>query len=548
MAEQLALLPARLAAHLELSLAALALATALSLPIGIRAARRGGAARGVLAAASVAQTIPSLALLAVMVPLLAGLGHLLRGPLGSLGIELRGIGKAPALVALTLYGLLPILRNTVTGLAGVDPAVREAARGVGMTPRQELLRVEIPLALPVIVAGVRTAAVWIVGMATLSTPVGATSLGNFIFSGLQTRNSSAVLVGCAAAAALALLLDGLIRLLEAGVRHRSRVRVAAACAALGLLALPSLLGRTAPAAGRRPVLVGAKTFTEQYVLAEVLAERIRRASGLPVRVIESLGSTVAFDALRTGGVDLYVDYSGTIWATVMKRGDPPRDRGRVLEDVARHLLDAYGIEVAAALGFENAYALGMRDAQARELGVARIADLAPLAPVLEIGGDYEFFQRPEWAALVRGYGLAFRAERSMDPALLYEAVAQGEVDVISAYSTDGRIAAGGIRLLEDDRGVIPPYDAIVLVGPSLRAEAPEAVAAVAALAGSIDAAAMQRMNLAVDRDGRAPAEVARRFVDAIDAGEARGAIDSDEAGGAGEAVGRAGGSLPAPPR
>ncbi len=521
MAEQLALLPGRLAAHLELSLAALGLAALASIPIGVRVARRGVAAKAVLAAASVVQTIPSLALLAIMVPLLAGLGALLRGPFG---IELRGIGVAPALVALTLYGMLPILRNTVTGLAGVDPAVREAARGVGMTPRQELLRVALPLALPVIVAGLRTAAVWIVGTATLSTPVGATSLGNFIFSGLQTRNTAAVLVGCAAAAGLALLLDQLIRLLEVGVRRRSRGTTAAACTALVLLALAAALGRAAPAGGGRPVTIGAKTFTEQYVLAEILAERIRRAAGLPVRVLESLGSTVAFDALRSGDLDLYVEYSGTIWATVMQRGDPPRERDRVLEEVARHLREEHGIEVAAALGFENAYALGMRADRARELGVARIADLARVAPQLEIGGDYEFFQRPEWASLVRGYGLAFRAERSMDPALMYEALAQGEVDVISAFSTDGRIEAHGIRLLEDERGMIPPYDAIVLVGPRLRAEAPEAFAAVAALAGTIDAAAMRRMNLAVDRDGRAPAEVARRFVDALAAGD--GTADS----------------------
>jgi osmoprotectant transport system permease protein len=513
--EQLALLPGRLAAHLELSLLALALAAALSVPVGIRVARRGGAANAVLAAASAVQTIPGLALLAIMVPLLAGLGALLREPLAAFGTELRGIGKTPALVALTLYGILPILRNTVTGLAGVDPAVCEAARGVGMTPRQSLWRVELPLALPVIVAGLRTAAVWIVGTATLSTPVGATSLGNFIFSGLQTRNDAAVLVGCAGAAGLALLLDQLIRLLEAGLRRRSRAAVAAPAAALLLLGLASATDPGA-APGVRPVAIGAKTFTEQYVLAEILAGRIRREAGLPARSVESLGSTVAFDALRSGAIDLYVDYSGTLWATVMKRGDPPRERGRVREEVARYLREEHGIEVVAALGFENAYALGMREERARELGISRIADLARVAPTLEIGGDYEFFQRPEWAALERGYGLAFRAERSMDPALMVEALVHGQVDVLSAFSTDGRLAAHEIRLLADDRGVIPPYDALVLAGPRLLAEAPEAAAALAALDGAIDAAAMQRMNLAVDRDGDAPSEVARRFLEGLE--------------------------------
>ncbi len=514
MAEQLSLLPDRLAAHLELSLAALAIAALLSIPIGVRVANRGGAATGLLALASVVQTIPSLALLAIMVPLLAGLGVLLHGPLAALGVELRGIGKTPALVALTLYGMLPILRNTVTGLAGVDPAVREAARGVGMTPRQALLRVELPLALPVIVAGLRTSAVWIVGTATLSTPVGATSLGNFIFSGLQTRNTSAVLVGCAAAAVLALLLDQLIRLLEIGLRRGSRATIAAACSALAVLGLASAI-RPGAAGGDRPVAIGAKTFTEQYVLAELLAERIRRETGLPVRVVESLGSTVAFDALRTGSIDVYVDYSGTLWSTVMKRGDPPHERGRVREEVARFLREEHGIEVLAALGFENAYALGMRADRARELDVSRIADLAALAPGLEIGGDYEFFQRPEWAAIEDVYGLAFRTERSMDPSLMLEALAHGEVDVISAFSTDGRLAAYEVRLLADDRGVIPPYDALVLAGPRVLAEAPEVAASLAALGGAIDAPAMQRMNLAVDRDGESPAEVARRFLDSL---------------------------------
>ena len=518
MADQLALLPGRLAAHLELSLAALALAALVSVPLGIRVARRAGPSGAILALVGAAQTIPSLALLAIMVPVLAALGTWFHAPLAALGLELRGIGRAPALVALTLYGMLPILRNTVTGLAGVDPAVREAARGVGMTPRQELWRVEIPLALPVIVAGLRTAAVWIVGTATLSTPVGATSLGNFIFSGLQTRNGAAVLVGCVAAAALALVLDQTIRLLERGVASRRRGLVAVGAAALVLLALASSLGHVRAAAGARPIAIGAKTFTEQYVLARVLEEQIRRTTGLPVRTLESLGSTVAFDALRSGDLDVYVDYSGTLWATVLRQGDAPRERGQVRAEVARQLREAYGIEVAAALGFENAYALGMRAERARALGVATISDLARVAPGLEIGADYEFLQRPEWAALERAYGLRFRAARSMDPALMYEALAQQQVDVISAFTTDGRIASHGVLLLEDDRGVIPPYDALVLVGPRLRREAPEAIAALAGLDGAIDAEAMRRMNLAVDRDGASPAAVARRFADALERG------------------------------
>jgi osmoprotectant transport system permease protein len=516
MAEQLRLLPGFLTAHLQLTLAALLLAVAIAVPLGIAVARRRRLETPLLGIAGVVQTIPGLALLAIMVPGLALLGQLTQR---ALGLELRSIGFLPALIALTLYALLPILRNTVVGIGGVDPVLLEAARGVGMAETQVLRRVTLPLAMPVIVAGLRTSAVWVVGTATLSTPVGATSLGNFIFSGLQTRNFAAVAVGCAAAAGLALLLDQLIRALESGVRDQRRARVATALLLLAGLCFWSLAGwagagTASPAArpGSREVVIGAKTFTEQYVLSELLAARIAEQTGLPTRTLPSLGSTVLFDALRTGQIDVYVDYSGTVWATLMRRPELPGDRARVLAEVAGFLRDEHGIQVAAALGFENAYALGMLASRARQRGVTSISQLAAHARRLEIGGDYEFFHRPEWKTLQRVYGLAFAAERSMDSSLMYQAVAQGEVDVITAFSTDGRIAAEDIQLLEDDRGAIPPYDAIVLVGARLAAEQPQAVAALASLEGSIDAARMRRMNLAVDQGGRSPAEVAREFL------------------------------------
>ena len=252
MKEQLALLPGLLAAHVRLTLLALSIGVVASIPLGVWASRRRAVERAVLGVAGVLQTIPSLALLAVLVPLLAWAG-------------LGGIGFTPALIGLVLYSLLPVLRNTVTGLRSVDPAMLEAAQGVGMTPREALLRVELPLAAPVIVAGVRTAAVWTVGTATLATPVGAQSLGNFIFGGLQTRNLDAVLVGCAASAALALALDGLVRLVEVGLDRRRRGRLVTGLAGFAAVAIASVIPLAATAldaAGGARVTIGAKTFTE----------------------------------------------------------------------------------------------------------------------------------------------------------------------------------------------------------------------------------------------------------------------------------------------
>lgn len=504
MKEQLALLPGYLAAHLALTLAALAVGLLVSVPAGILVSRVRRLEAPLLGAAGVVQTIPSLALLAFMVPALAALGA-------------PSIGYLPAFIGLCLYSVLPILRNTVAGLATLDPALIEAARGVGMTPGQQLRRVELPLALPVIVAGVRTAAVWTVGTATLSTPVGAPSLGNYIFSGLQTRNYAAVLVGCLAAAGLALLLDGLVRLVEVGLRQRRRSLLASAGAVFALLAAFAVgpLVRSPARAGVAPIRVGSKTFTEQYVLGRVLAGWITRTTGLPTDVVESLGSTVVFDALRSDQIDAYVDYSGTLWAAVLKRGDPPAERSTVLLEVRRALEHDYGVRIAAALGFENTYALAVRRADAERLRLRRISDLGPHAGALVMGGDYELFQRPEWRSIVRAYGLSFRELRSMDPSLMYDAVASGGVDVISAFSTDGRIVSRGLTALDDDRGAIPPYDAVVLVSRRLAREHPQALWALARLEGTLDAERMRRMNAAVDERGQSPAAVAERFLDEL---------------------------------
>ena len=500
MKEQLALLPALLAAHVRLTLLALALGVLVSVPLGVWASRSPRAERAVLGVAGVLQTIPSLALLAVLVPLLSWAG-------------VSAIGFLPALIGLFLYSLLPVLRNTVTGLHGVDPAMIEAAQGVGMTPREALLRVELPLAAPTIVAGIRTAAVWTVGTATLATPVGAQSLGNFIFGGLQTRNLDAVWVGCLAAAGLSLALDALVRMVQTGLDRRRRAWLAAGAAGFVAVAIAALLplAPTASAAGPR-VTIGAKTFSEQYILASVLALRAERAAGVKADTLESLGSTVVFDALRAGRIDAYVDYSGTLWTTALGHADLPPDRSAVLAGVKSGLRDRYGIEVLATLGFENTYAFAMRQSDARRLGIRRLSDLTAHASKLRIGSDYEFFQRPEWKAVVKAYGLYFGEQKTMDPSLMYEAVRADQVDVITAYSTDGRILSYDLAVLEDDRGAIPPYEAVILARPGLAASMPSVAAALASLGGAISSEAMRRMNAAVDAEGKSPRAVAEAFL------------------------------------
>jgi osmoprotectant transport system substrate-binding protein/osmoprotectant transport system permease protein len=488
--------------HVRVSVTALALGLIVSLPLAIAARNRPIFRSVLLGIASVVQTVPGLALLALFYPLLLALASM---TLTWFGFSFSAFGFLPAVLALALYSMLPVLRNTITGLNGVDGALTEAAKGVGMTPRQSLFTVELPLALPVIMAGIRTSAVWVIGTATLSTPIGQTSLGNYIFAGLQTQNWVFVLFGCLAAAVLALAVDQLLALIENGLRHRSRVR-----ASLGGLGIAALIAATlVPNVARSSssYIVGAKTFAEQYVLSALIAERLR-AAGFSASSREGLGSNVIFDALASNDVDVYVDYSGTLWVNQFHHGDtPPREQ--LLADL-KTTLEKQNITLFGELGFENAYALVMPKKRAEALGIHSIADLASHAATLSIAGDYEFFSRPEWAAIKSAYGLAFRTQRTMQPDFMYAAVASGEVDVIAGYTSDGLIAKYDLAVLDDPRHAIPPYDAIVLLAPK-RAHDAGLQAALKPLLGGIDIADMRAANLraSVNDAAASPDAVAR---------------------------------------
>ncbi|MCA8996985.1 MAG: ABC transporter permease subunit, partial [Planctomycetaceae bacterium] len=505
-------LPANLANHLLVTILPLFLGVFISLPLAVLAVRDKRLRYPIMTVVSVIQTIPSLALLALMVPFLV----LVNTALAGLGVQVSELGFYPTVIALTLYSILPILRNTVTGILDVDPVMKQAARGVGMTPFQSLMKVELPLAMPVIVAGIRTATVWTVGIATLATPVGQRCLGNYIFEGLHTRNWVAVLFGCVSAAILAVLLDMLVGLLQTATEERRPKLGIIAGSILTALFLGGLVSPTIVRFLSRPdtpilasgekqdegpairkVVVGSKSFTEQYILADLITNRLKEA-GFEVQEKESLGSTVIFDALSNGEVDCYVDYSGTIWANYMKRDDVPPS-WRVLAEMQHWLASEHNIRSLGTLGFENAYALAMRRDQAEKLGIRTISDLAHHAGSLRLGGDLEFFNRPEWRDLKAAYGLSFAEKTSFAATFMYEAIQQDEVDVVSAFTTDGRIAAYELLVLEDDRGAIPPYDALILLSPRV-ADSKRLTETLEPLVDGIDADTMRQANFRVDRE------------------------------------------------
>lgn len=483
--------------HVLLVLASTLVAVLVGVPAGIAAARRPRAGQILLVTANALQTIPSLALLGFLLPL----------PV------IGGLGPRTALVTLALYALLPVLRMTVTGIRAVEPAVVEAGLAMGMTPGQLLRLVQVPLALPAIVAGVRIATVIGVGTATIAAAIGAGGLGEYIFRGLSMVDTTTILAGAIPAAGLALAADGGLALVEHRVRRQPPsfgviLRVAGAAGVLMVLLLATLAGRTATGT----VVVGSKNFTEQVLLGELVGQALER-EGLKVDRKLNLGGTFVADrGLRSGELDVYVEYTGTAVTSVFHQPVPHDSAGALAR--ARDLYAAQGVSALAPLGFNNTFAILVRGDDARVMGLRTVSDLARVASRWTPGFGYEFLQRDDgYAGLVGAYALRFgNPPKGMDLSLIYKALADRQVDVIAGDATSALIDQFGLVALEDDRHYFPPYDAVPLVRTASLLKHPEIGRAFERLAGRISDADMRAMNAAVDVRHEAPADVARRFL------------------------------------
>ncbi len=510
----------RISEHMFLTGVSTAAAILAGIPLGIVALRYAWLRGFLLGAIGVLQTVPSLAMLAILLALL------------------QKIGALPAIIALTLYALLPIVRNTLTGLQNVPAEALDAARGIGMTERQRMWMVRFPLAAPVVVAGIRTAAVVGVGIATLSAFIGAGGLGQFINRGLALSNTDLILLGAVPAAVLALLVDLSIGAVGWALRplrqrergsFRARLRPLGLCAPLLLVAAWVLahlgggdphagVSASAPAKGgegarQASIRVGSKNFTEQLIVAELAARLLEQRAGLGVSRRFNLGGTmICHDALKSGEIDLYIEYTGTGLTAILKQ-PVIGDRGGALDAVRRAYRERFGLQWLLPLGFNSTYAIAVRAADARQKGWERISDLAEHAGELRAGFTAEFAERPDgYPGLRERYGMRFKEVLDLDPAIMYDAAAKNEVDVICAFATDGRIAAYDLKPLEDDRKFFPPYDAVPVVQAEILKAYPEVRAALQPLGGLIDDATMQRLNSRVDIDKRSPREVAESFL------------------------------------
>jgi osmoprotectant transport system permease protein len=494
--------------HLFLVGVSIGVALMIGVPLGILLTRKPALSKPILGFANIMQTVPSLALFGFLIPV-----NLVLFDVRVVG----GIGARTAIVALVLYALLPIIRNTFTGISGVDPAIREAGRGMGMTDRQLLLQVELPLALGVIIAGVRVATVICVGTATIAAAIDAGGLGRYIFRGLRANDNVLILAGAVPAALIALIADLFLGSLERVIRFRAassrtirKLFWPALATALILIVFGTMSFFRANSASR--LAVGSKDFTEQIILGELLAQAIEAKTGLQVERRFDLGGNLAHQALMAGEIDLYVEYTGTALLAILN-SRPIKDPREVYRQVKSSYAKLFSSEWTEPLGFNNTFAILVRGDEARRHSLKTISDAAKVSSQWRAGFGQDFMSRSDgYPGFARTYGFHFQEIREMDLSLTYRALAEKQVDLIAGNSTDGLISRYGLVQLEDDLNYFPPYDAVPVVRQAALDRHPGLREVFQQLGGILNVEEMRKLNYAIDGEHRQPKDVVREFL------------------------------------
>ncbi|MBD2139409.1 ABC transporter permease subunit [Anabaena sp. FACHB-1237] len=477
--------------HLILVAIALLIAISIGLPVGIFITRQPKFAPPILGLANAIQTIPSLAIF----------GFLISVPF------LGGIGKNPAIVALTLYALLPIIRNTYIGINSINPAIKEAGIGMGMTDQELLLKVEIPLALPVILAGVRVATVISVGIATIAAAIGGGGLGVFIFRGISTVNNELILAGAIPSALIALSADFGLGLLEKNLTNQTghkgkfnrQIAIFSGIITLIIVGLIAVNYQQKPAT----IIIGSKNFTEQVILGEILAQHIENHTKLKVDRKFNLGGTfIAHEAVKAGKIAGYVEYTGTSFTSILK--EKPINNSEIVYQKTKEYYDKkLKLAVMKPLGFENTFAMIIRGEDAKKMQIKTLSEVGKYSQQMKAGFGYEFLERADgYPGLSKTYGLKFANIKQMELGLMYQALKEKKVDFIAANSTDGLIPVLNLVILEDDKKYFPPYEAVPIFNQEILQKYPELTATINQLGGKISTTDIQKMNYQVDNQSQ----------------------------------------------
>lgn len=476
--------------HIQISFIALLIATLIAIPIGIWLTRHTKIAEPIINIAAIMQTIPSLALLGLMIPLF-------------------GIGRVPAIIALVIYALLPILRNTYTGIKEVDPSLKEAAQGIGMNTYRQLKNVEIPLAMPVIMAGIRTAMVLIIGTATLAAFIGAGGLGDLILLGIDRNNMNILLLGAIPAALLALLFDFVLKRMEK-LSYRKMMIVT------GLLLLSFLLVAIWPLFFQKDnqMKFAGKLGTEPEIITNMYKLIIEDKTDVNVDIEPGMGKTTfLFNALKSDDIDGYLEFTGTVLGEITKEDAKFTTEKEVYQQANDSINKKYQMSLLKPMQYNNTYALAVKKEYADKYQLKSISDLQKVESTVRAGFTLEFNDRLDgYKGIQKKYGIKFDNVRTMEPKIRYQAIEQGKIDLIDAYSTDAELKKYGMVVLKDDKHLFPPYQGAPLLKDETIKEHPEVVKALNQLAGKITDEEMQTMNYAVTYQNKSPESIARAYL------------------------------------
>ena len=485
--------------HVQISLVSIAIAIVVGGIAGILISEFQRAAKPTLAVVNFLYTIPSISMLGFLIPF-------------------SGVGDATAVIALTIYALLPMVRATHTGITNVDPSILEAARGMGGTRMQTLLRVRLPLALPVIMSGIRNMVVMTIALAGIASFIGAGGLGVAIYRGITTNNAAMTMAGSLLIAVLALVVDFVLGFVEkrmgmrskAAKRTNRRLAVGAlvACGVAAACAVVPGMVAGAPAT----INVATKPMTEQYIMGNMLKDLIEQDTNLKVKVTQGVGGGTSNiePAMESGDFDLYPEYTGTGWAMVLKKG------GTYSEDEFGQLKAGYrkkGLSWVGMYGFGNTYGIAVRSDVAKRYGIKTYSDLAKVTDRLKLGAEADFFERADgYDALCKAYGMRFGSTMQLDIGLKYDALEQGSVDALIIFTTDGKLSHANATVLKDDKGFFPSYECGNVVRTKVLEQHPELRAVLKKLDGTITESDMARMNYQVEEKGKDPEDVAREYL------------------------------------
>ncbi|HEM3589951.1 TPA: ABC transporter permease/substrate-binding protein [Streptococcus suis] len=477
--------------HLRISLLALIIAIAIAVPLGLILSSKKRLTEWSLQITGIFQTIPSLALLGLFIPFM-------------------GIGTLPAVVALVIYAIFPILQGTLTGLGEIDPSLEEAATAFGMNKWEKLKKFKLALAMPILMSGIRTASIMIIGTATLAALVGAGGLGSFILLGIDRNDSALILIGALSSAVLAVLFGYGIRLLQDKKPKTILLALLVTLFTVGASYVPMLNFST------KQLVIAGKLGAEPEILINMYKLLIEDQTDIKVEIKPNFGKTsFLYEALKSGSIDIYPEYTGTITSTLLKNSsmDLSTNSDEVYTYAKEAILEQDGLVYLAPMAFQNTFALAVTEDYAQKNSIEKISDLAKVQQTAVAGFSLEFNDREDGnIGLKNLYNLQLNV-KTMEPALRYEAIKSGNVQIIEAYSTDSKVVTYKLKVLEDDKQLFPPYQAAPLLSKETLEKYPELEQVLGVLAGKISTEEMTRMNYAVDVEGKSAEQVAREYLE-----------------------------------